>query len=104
MSGYVYITSSRSKVLYIGVTNNLARRIYEHKHKLIKGFTSRYDVDRLVYYELFEDIRQAIDRETTLKGWIRKRKIELIETMNPEWNDLSDQFGISERDSSLRSE
>lgn len=87
---YVYInTNQRHTVLYIGVTNNLQRRSYEHKNKLISGFTKKYNVDKLVYYEYFTDIKAAITREKQLKGWLRKRKVELIEKNNPNWEDLS---------------
>ena len=86
---YVYIMSSRSSTLYIGVTNDLLRRVYEHKKKLAKGFTERYGINRLVYFELTESVESAIAREKQLKGWRRERKVELIESMNPEWNDLS---------------
>jgi putative endonuclease len=87
--GYVYIvTNKKNGALYTGVTNNLERRIYEHKSKLIHGFTSKYNLTRLVYYEEVNDIRMAIQREKQIKGWLRKRKIALIESMNPEWNDL----------------
>ena len=75
--------------MYIGVTNNLQRRIYEHKEKLIDGFTSKYNVNKLVYYEETTDIKSAIAREKQLKGWIRKRKNELVAAVNPEWRDLS---------------
>ena len=74
--------------LYIGVTNDLIRRVYEHKNKLIKGFTSKYGLDRLVYYEVYEDEITAITREKALKDWERKWKIELIEQTNPGWEDL----------------
>ena len=86
---HVYIMSSRSRALYIGVTNHLARRVQEHKEGRSGGFTSRYKVDRLVYCEEFGEIRDAILREKQLKGWLRARKVELIETANPEWRDLS---------------
>ena len=75
--------------MYIGVTNDLSRRIYEHRNKLVKGFTSRYNVDKLVYYEYTSDVKAAIEREKQLKGWVRKRKNALVEQMNPKWNDLS---------------
>ena len=84
-----YILSNNSMTLYIGVTNNLVRRISEHKKGHGSAFTSRYHFDRLVYYEQTRDIRDAIAREKVLKGWGRKRKIELIKTMNPTWSDLS---------------
>ena len=80
---------NKSGTLYIGVTNNLNRRVYEHKEKLIKGFTAKYNLSKLVYYETSYDINQAIIREKQLKGWLRKRKIELIEETNPYWRDLS---------------
>ena len=87
---YVYILASkRNGTLYIGVTNNLERRMYEHKNKLIGGFAKKYNVDKLVHYEVTNDIRVAIQREKRLKKWYRKWKIELIEKENPEWKDLS---------------
>ena len=90
---YVYIlTNWNDRVMYIGVTNDLARRIYEHKNKLVKGFTSRYNVNKLVYYEYTYDIKAAIEREKQLKGWIRKRKNELVESLNPTWKDLSEEM------------
>jgi putative endonuclease len=86
---YVYILASkRNGTLYIGVTSNLAKRIYEHKHKLIGGFTKKYNVDRLVYYETTEDVESAILREKRLKKWKRQWKVELIEQKNPNWKDL----------------
>ncbi len=90
---YVYILASKKKgTLYTGVTNNLIRRVYEHKHKIIKGFTKKYGVDKLVYFEQTEDINAAIQREKQIKKWFRKWKIELIEDMNPEWKDLYYEF------------
>lgn len=86
---YVYIMSNRKGTLYTGVTNNLRRRVYEHKNKLIEGFTKRYNIDRLVYFAETNDINIAISREKEIKGWLRKKKIELIKTMNPEFKDLS---------------
>ena len=86
---YVYIMSNRSRTLYTGVTNNLERRVSEHKLKLVQGFTTRYQIQQLVYCEEFGDIHQAIAREKQIKGWLRKKKIALIESMNPEWKDLS---------------
>jgi putative endonuclease len=88
---FIYImTNKRNGTLYTGVTNNLARRVFEHKHKLVEGFTSKYGLNRLVYYEVFEDVRQAITREKQIKGWLRVKKLALIESMNPQWNDLAD--------------
>ena len=89
---YVYLMASRSRVLYTGVTNNLARRINEHKRGLIPGFTSRYRVTRLVYFEEFADVRDAIAREKEVKGWVRMRKLRLIEERNPTWADLADRW------------
>jgi putative endonuclease len=104
MTYYVYILSSKYKKLYIGVTNNLERRLYEHKNKLIKGFTSKYNIDRLVYYETFSDPAQAISRETQMKDYRREKKVVLIEGMNPAWDDLSASWDKTSGDSSLRSE
>ncbi|HEY6040991.1 MAG TPA: GIY-YIG nuclease family protein [Anaerolineae bacterium] len=86
---YVYIMTNRSRTFYTGVTNNLERRVYEYKHKLVKGFTRQYNITMLVYYEMFGDIRDAIEREKQVKDWRREKKIALIESMNPEWRDLS---------------
>jgi len=87
---FVYILTSKTGTLYTGMTNNLERRVYQHKHKLIAGFTKRYDVTRLVYYEVFGDVRDAIAREKQIKGWRRSKKIDLIKSNNPKWQDLSD--------------
>ena len=87
---YVYVLSNISKMLYIGVTNNLERRILEHKNKLIPGFSEKYNLHRLIYFESFGDIRDAIVREKQLKGWVRVRKVELIESKNPNWADLAE--------------
>ena len=86
---YVYIMSNVSRTLYIGVTNNLERRVYEHKQKLTEGFVKKYNVTMLVYYEETNAVDAAIEREKQLKGWNRKKKIDLIESVNPEWKDLS---------------
>lgn len=88
----VYILTNHSRTLYIGVTSNIKRRVWEHKEKLIEGFTKKYNVDKLVYYELIEDMPTAITREKQLKNWSRKKKIFLIEKENPEWFDLYDQL------------
>jgi len=84
--------TNRSKTLYTGMTNELKRRVYEHKQKLIKGFTSKYSINKLVYYESCNDVKAAIAREKQIKGWTRKKKIELIEKENPEWKDLSEDW------------
>ena len=87
--GYVYILfSKKNGTLYIGVTSDLIKRIYTHKNKLVEGFTEKYNVDKLAYYEVFDNIELAIKREKQLKKYYRKQKLELIETFNPEWNDL----------------
>jgi putative endonuclease len=86
---FVYIVTNRTRTLYVGVTNDLPRRIYEHRSGEIPGFTSKYKIHRLVYFEDFVDIRQAIAREKEIKGWLRGRKIQLIESVNPRWKDLS---------------
>ncbi|HTT84210.1 MAG TPA: GIY-YIG nuclease family protein [Rhizomicrobium sp.] len=90
---YVYILASRRNgTLYIGVTNNLARRVWEHREGLIDGFTKQYGVKMLVHFEVFEDVRNAIRRESRLKKWKREWKINLIQATNVEWNDLYDSF------------
>jgi putative endonuclease len=86
---YVYILTNRSRTLYTGVTNNLVRRVYEHKQKLVRGFTEKYNIHQLVFYEETSDVNAAIAREKQIKGWTRAKKIALIESMNPEWRDLS---------------
>ena len=88
-SYYAYIMASRSRVLYVGFTNDLVRRVVEHKRGLVPGFTSRYHVTRLVYFEQFADVRDAIAREKEIKGWARARKIRLIEARNATWEDLA---------------
>jgi len=90
---YVYIMTNRSKTLYTGVTNDLERRVFEHKHHLVEGFTKRYNITKLVYYEETNDVREAISREKQIKGWLRRKKIALIESANPEWTDLSEDWG-----------
>ena len=89
MAFYVYMMASRSHVLYIGVTSHLVCRVAEHKARMEGSFTGRYRVDRLVYCEVFSSILGAIRREKQIKGWTRARKIALIESANPEWDDLS---------------
>jgi putative endonuclease len=91
MTYCVYILcSQRNGTLYIGVTNNIARRMYEHKSKMISGFTEKYRLDQLAYMEFYDDIRDAIWREKCLKRWKRAWKIRLIEEKNPKWKDLSE--------------
>lgn len=86
---YIYIlTSKRNGTLYIGVTNNLVKRVFEHKNDLVEGFTKKYQVHTLVYFESYKDINEALVREKQLKKWNRKWKIELIEKDNPNWKDL----------------
>jgi putative endonuclease len=83
------ITNWNNKVMYVGVTNNLERRIYEHKNKMIKGFTKKYNVSKLVYCEETQDIIGAIDREKEIKRWRRQKKDKLVDSVNPTWKDLS---------------
>ena len=104
---YVYIMASASRVLYTGVTNNVLRRAAEHAGRQVPGFAARYRTKELVYVELFGDVRAAIAREKQIKGWLRRKKIALIESLNPQWKDLSAEWqrgDTSRRDSSLRSE
>ncbi|MDR1123107.1 MAG: GIY-YIG nuclease family protein [Elusimicrobiota bacterium] len=90
---YIYIiTNYTNTTLYIGTTNNLIRRIYEHKNKSVEGFSSKYNLKKLVYYEVFQDISKAIEREKQLKNWNRDWKVKLIENTNPEWKDLHDEI------------
>ena len=89
---YVYIMSNMNRVLYVGVTNNLERRVLEHKAKLVPGFTSRYGLTRLVYYELAEEPMSAIAREKEIKGWVRSKKLALITDGNSGWRDVSADF------------
>jgi putative endonuclease len=92
---YVYIMTNRprSHVLYTGMTGDLSRRVFEHKNKLVPGFTSRYNLTRLAYYECFFYPDAAIDREKEIKGWRRSKKTRLIESMNPRWEDLAERWG-----------
>lgn len=86
---YVYIMTNRSRTLYTGVTNDLQRRVHEHKQKQIPGFTQKYNITQLVYYEETPDVKAAIAREKQIKGWLRSKKIALVESLNPDWRDLS---------------
>jgi putative endonuclease len=88
-SYYVYIMTNPSRTLYVGVTNDLERRVYQHKQKQIPGFTAKYNITQLVYYEETGDVLAAIAREKTIKGWLRAKKIALVESVNPQWQDLS---------------
>ena len=86
---YVYIlTNKTNRVLYVGITNNLVRRVYEHRNKAVDGFTKKYNVDKLVYYDDARNVRDAIAREKQIKGWVRRKKIALINEFNPSWRDL----------------
>jgi putative endonuclease len=88
---YVYLlTNWNNRVIYIGITNNLYRRLYEHKYKMIKGFTSTYNVNKLVYFEQTSDVNSALEREKQLKKWRREKKDKLVASANPEWKDLSE--------------
>jgi putative endonuclease len=89
---YVYIMTNRSGTLYTGVTNNIKQRVHQHKNKLVEGFTKKYNITRLVYFETFSDVYSAIACEKTIKGWLRKKKIELINESNPDWRDLSEDW------------
>ena len=88
-SYYVYILTNKSKTLYTGVTNDLERRVYEHKNRLVPGFTFQYNISRLVFFEMTPDVRAAIAREKQIKGWTRRKKLALIASANPRWRDLS---------------
>ncbi len=92
---WVYIMASRSRVIYIGMTGNLEKRIWEHKNDLIEGFTQKYRCHRLVHFESFGDVRNAIAREKEIKGWRRSKKVALIEEHNPTWDDLSAEWFAS---------
>ena len=87
---YVYIVTNNSRTLYTGVTDDLVRRVYEHKGKLVQGFTRKYNITRLVHFEVTGDVRAAVHREKQIKGWLRKKRIALIEATNPEWQDISE--------------
>ena len=100
---YVYIMTNRPDTLYTGVTNNLERRAHEHKHGAVEGFTKKYNLTTLVYYETTDGVRSAIAREKQIKGWLRSKKIALIESANPQWRDLSESWDLSAPDPSLRS-
>jgi putative endonuclease len=105
---FVYILASKSRRLYIGVTNDLLRRVFEHQKHLVLGFTAQYRIHRLVYFEETDYVHAALAREKEIKGWRREKKVVLIEGSNPTWEDLSngwyDSTALSTADSSLRSE
>jgi putative endonuclease len=91
------ITNKYNKVLYTGVTNDISRRIYEHKSGLLKSFSKRYNLDKLVYVEVTNDVHSALSREKQIKGRLRKKKINLVNSVNPEWNDLSHEYSLLEQ-------
>ena len=86
---FVYIMTNPSRTLYTGLTNSIRRRVREHKEKLIPGFTSKYNITRLMYFESYEDVHKAIEREKEIKCWMRAKRVALIERKNPKWDDLS---------------
>jgi len=88
---YVYMMASRSRTLYTGFTNSLGRRVWEHKQGLVQGFTKKYTVHRLVYFEVYDDVKRAIEREKEIKAWRREKKVELVESVNPTWHDLAEE-------------
>jgi putative endonuclease len=99
---YVYIMSSASGILYTGITNNLEHRIFQHKNKLVEGFTKRYNVTKLVYFDSSDDVTSAIAREKQIKGMLRIKKIALIKTQNPDMKDLSEGWFDTEKDAAAR--
>ena len=95
---YVYLmTNQANKVMYVGMTNDLVRRIYQHRNRILEGFTSRYHVDKLVYYEETSNVRAAIEREKEIKKWRREKKNTLVMKDNPNWVDLADRIGLPDR-------
>jgi putative endonuclease len=90
---YVYIMASRTHVFYVGMTNDIVRRVRQHKERVHEGFTARYNIDRLVWYEVWHYVRTAIAREKQIKPWRREKKIRLIESLNPAWQDWSEEWG-----------
>jgi putative endonuclease len=89
-SYFVYIMANNGKMLYTGVTGNLEKRIYEHKNHLVPGYTREYNINKLVYFEETNNVIAALEREKQLKGWLRQKKIALIESVNPDWHDLAE--------------
>jgi putative endonuclease len=94
--------TNKSRTLYVGMTNDLFRRVTEHKEKSVPGFTSKYNINQLVYYEEYPDAYSAIEREKQIKGWLRSKKIQLIEENNPNWHDISAEWSVVENDHKLR--
>ena len=86
---YIYVLTNKSFTLYIGVTSNLVKRVYEHKHKFVKGFTEKYNINKLIYFEEYSDVLTAINREKQLKGWTRKKKIALIKKTNQTFQEIN---------------
>jgi len=99
---YVYVLANAGRMLYTGVTNNLERRVLEHKAKLVPGYTAKYNIARLVYYEATTSVVAALEREKQIKGWQRKKKLALIRSVNPDWRDLSEDWDSSRSFASLR--
>jgi len=91
---FVYVLASKTRAMYVGVTNDLVRRVWEHRSGAVAGFTRRYGVDRLVYYEACVDPAGAISREKQIKGWARVKKVAMIESLNPTWNDLAEHWFV----------
>jgi len=91
---YIYIMSSESRVLYVGVTNNLRRRVIEHQEGIVEGFSQKYKIKKLIYFEEYTNVNEAITREKQLKNWRREKKVFIIEQLNKEWKDLSKEFGF----------
>jgi putative endonuclease len=102
-SYFVYIMSNASKMLYTGVTNDIELRSFQHKSKRIPGFTQKYNLHKLVYFERFGDVREAIRREKQIKGWLRSKKVALVESANPRWLDLAEDHFKSSRKFSVMS-
>jgi len=98
---FVYIMSSQRRVLYVGISSNLPLRVWQHRTGALEGFTSKYNVTQLVYYECFQNVRDAIHREKEIKGWIRQKKIALIESVNPKWKDFSARWSNCQSDERL---
>ena len=100
---YVYIMASKNRVLYIGVTNGLAKRVWQHTFEA-EGFTAKHKVNRLVSWESFDDVRNAINREKELKGWLRAKKVVLVESINPKWKDLAEDWFCKRSDEQIKKE